>query len=1079
VAVITDYLAAHVAQRPDQMLYTFLDGAGRTLESYSYKEFDLRTTVLAAGLRDDGRIGDGDHVLLIYPPGLEFITAFVACVKLGAVPVPVAPPDSSGLVGGLEKLACITDNARARIALTNGAFHDQLLRLAGRSPGGQSWLQREPLSSVGWIATDQVQGAATRLAAPPSPLLFLQYTSGSTQQPRGVMVSHDNVIHNAWATLKHRPIGVTWLPHYHDMGLVGSYLFVMITGGSTYAFSGAHFLRRPLLWLRTITKYRATITSAPNFGYEYCLRGDKIPEDALASLDLSSMVCMMNASEPVRASTYDRFQARFGRCGLSPKAHVVFYGLAENTLSVTGNGRVSLTVNAALLERNHLKIEPARPDGFNQSRLMSCGRPLDDIDVRIVPPGTRTTAADEVIGEVWVGGASKAGGYLNNPALSDAHFGATLDDDASRATYLRTGDAGFLHDGELFICGRLKDMIIVGGRNFYPADIEAVVEEASAKVRPACVAAFAMDLGAAGEGIAVIAEARRGNDLPDLDALCRAIRTRCQVDVDLLAIVPHGAIAKTSSGKIARQLCRRQWDAGAIQAIAVRRRTAEPRAADQVLEELLARFDVEGYDERTLADLGVDSLTLVELSLHLEELCESRGLASRTRATDLWSDLRILQAATIGELRALVTVSAETGELRELAPELLDARLEVIERDEIARMRDDARLPADVAPRPAPAVDPAGTVLLTGGTGFLGSFVLESLLRLTNCGIVALARAGDADHLRRRLESALERTALLGPSLRAAFDARVRIVAGDLAQPRLGLDVDAWDRLATEVSAIYHSGAEVDYVKPYEQLRSVNVSGTVEIIRLACSGRAKALHYVSTTFMFGFVGRHVCRESDANDEMAGLNFGYAQSKWVAERLVLEAASRGLTVHIYRPSLITASREGRYVRRDLMARILSYMIRHGVSLNSTNQLSFVPVDVCANNIVALSLLEEPAPRVVHITADRYYTMQEVCTQISVRSGYAFRWMPLGDLMDYVNAHCPTSDPMFPLLAFFNENWRRIDSMCEKRYDNVEYRRARARTPRAAAEPPLDHVVGQIVAFLQREQLVPAPPSIAAV
>lgn len=1075
---IHDDLARHAAGRPDQVLYTFLDVAGRITESYTYRQFDDRTTALASGLADTGCIHRGDHVLLAYPPGLDFITAFFACMKLAAVPVPVAPPEASGFIGALEKLAYIADDASARVALTTDAFHQQTRRLAARSAEGSRWLEREPLSSLAWLATDRVDGGASRLDVSPNPLLFLQYTSGSTQQPRGVMVSHENVVHNARASLLHRPTGVSWLPHYHDMGIIGYYLFIMITGGSMYGFSSAHFLRRPVLWFETITKYRATITSAPNFAFEYCLRNDKIPEEALASFDLRSMVCMMNASEPVRASTYDRFQARFSGCGLAPSAHVVFYGLAENTLSVTGNGRVSLTLNTSLLERSHVKIEAPRTDGYNQSRIMSCGSPLSGIDLRIVLPDSRACAPDDVMGEIWIGGKSKAVGYLNKPALSDSCFGATLDSDTGGTTYLRTGDIGFLHDGELFICGRARDMMIVGGRNYYPADIEAVVEEASPKIRAACVAAFAIDKGNDGEGIVVVAEAKRANDLPDLDALCREVLKRCQVEVDLLAIVPHGTIAKTSSGKIARSLCRRRWEAGEIVPIVSRRRAAAPHAADQLLEHLLMRFDVDGYADRTLADLGVDSLTLVEVSLHLEQLFASRGFAPAAGAADPWSDLRLLQAITVGELRAFLTAFVETGEIPDLAPGVIDARLEAIEREEIARMRHDARLPDDLVPR-ASTVAVRGTVLLTGATGFLGSFILEALLRLTDYRIVALVRAADDDHAQQRLEAALDRTALLDASLRDAVDARVRTVVGDLSHPRLGLTEACWNALSHEVSAIYHCGAEVDYVKPYEQLRGPNVSSTLEIIRLACAAQPKALHYVSTTFMFGFTERTVCRESDANAEMAGLNFGYAQSKWVAEQLVLEVAARGLSARVYRPSLVTASGHGRYVRRDLMTRILSYMIRHSLSLTSANQLSFIPVDVCANNVVALSLVDEPAPRVVHVTADSYYTMQEICSLINLRFAYAFQWVPLGTFMDYMNAHCPVSDPMFPLLAFFNENWRRIETMRDKRYDNSEYRAARARSPVAIAEPPLADVVASIVAFLQHEQLVPAQTDTAAV
>ena len=613
--------------------------------------------------------------------------------------------------------------------------------------------------------------------------------------------------------------------------------------------------------------------------------------------------------------------------------------------------------------------------------------------------------------------------------------------------------------------------MIVGGRNYYPADIEAVVEAASPKVRQGCVAAFAIDKGLDGEGIVVLAEAKRSNDVPDLDALSHEIRKRCQLDADLLAVVPHGTINKTSSGKIARQLCRKSWESGEVRPIAQRARTA-PSDTDELLEELLNRFDVAGFEDRTLADLGIDSLTLVELSLQLEGLLGEHGSDGAGHAAEVWSDLRILQAVTVGELRALIDDFAATGEIPDDLPATFETRLGAIERDETALMRKDARLPDDIAPRAA-TVPSGATVLLTGATGFLGSFLLEALLRLTDYQVVVLVRAGNAEHARMRTESALERTALMDAALREGFAQRVRTLPGDLTEPRLGLTPEGWAALSEELSAIYHCGAEVDYVKPYEQLRGPNVSSTVDIVRLAAAGRPKALHYVSTTFMFGFVAREVCLESDANDEMAGLNFGYAQSKWVAEQLVLGAAARGLTTQVYRPSLVTASRHGKYVGGDLMSRILSYMIRHGLTVDSANQLSFVPVDICANNIVALSLLDGAAPPVVNITADSYYTFQDVCASIGRRSGCAFEQVSLERFMEYMNANCSTDDPMFPLLAFFNNNWRRIDRMRDKRYDNTCYREARARSPLVMPESSFDDTVGQIVAFLQRENFVPAP------
>ena len=322
-------LGRFASTQPAAVLYTFLDGRGRIAESYTYRSFHERTNFVAAALLDGGRVSPGDRVLLVYTPGLEFIVAFFACVKLGAIPVPVPPPDASGLAGGLERLALVTTDCGAAVALTSDSYLAQLHSFAGRSREAATWLEGVPLSALEWMSTTPLAGALEHFEIRTNPLFFLQYTSGSTQSPRGVMVTHDNVRHNCQATLTHRPVAVSWLPHYHDMGLIGYHMFTLLMGGAMYGFAGAHFLKRPLLWFETISTYRGTITSAPNFAFEYCLREEKVSTSRLDGIDLSSMLVMMNASEPVRATTYRCFLERFAPYGLAPTSSVVFYGLAR------------------------------------------------------------------------------------------------------------------------------------------------------------------------------------------------------------------------------------------------------------------------------------------------------------------------------------------------------------------------------------------------------------------------------------------------------------------------------------------------------------------------------------------------------------------------------------------------------------------------------------------------------------------------------------------------------------------------------------------------------------------------------
>lgn len=1067
---IISHLEAAVEAHPDNILFSFLNASGEIVDAYTYRLFHERTNYVSASLRDAGAIRYGQPVLLVYPPGLDFIVAFFACVKSGAIPVPVPPPDSSGFVGGLEKLAGFVADCGAATALTTRHHLEHMRDVAGRSAESTQAFFEGPLGRLAWVATDGLQGALADYPSRVSSLLLLQYTSGATQSPRGVMVSHGNVIHNCFATVDHRPVGVSWLPHYHDMGLIGCHLYILLRRGCLYGFSGANFLKRPLLWLETISRFRGTISGAPNFAFEYCLRDDRVPPRKLESLDLRSMRCLMNASEPVRASTYERFLAKFERCGLSPQASVVFYGLAENTLSVSGDGRVRVTVNTHLLEQNRLRLEAARTDAYDQTRLVSCGRPRPGVEVRIVDGATRTALGEDRIGEVWVAGEGKARGYWNKPALTRELLEATIEDETDGARYLRTGDRGFLHEGELFICGRLKDMIIIGGRNYYPNDIEAVVEHASPKVRPGCVAAFAIHRED-GEALAVLAEATRANDPPDLEQIVAAVRKRCQIEIDVLALVPHGSMVKTSSAKIARQEIRRRWQQGLTHPVTQRNRTATETTADSI-DELLRRLAATEQDEVTLAELGLDSMTLVELSLYLERLAETLGPEARELHDTLF-DLRLLQAVTVGELRAFLSRPASPSEAPAIDPRTYIERLRSIESEELALMQRDARLPLEIAPNGFHGA-PGNKVLLTGATGFLGSFVLESLLRKTDLEVVTLVRAEDAAHARRRTESALERTGLWDDRLQQAFASRVTALQGDIAQPMFGQSARRWDALCREVSGIYYCGAEVDYVKPYRALFGPNVSSTIEVLRLATTACRKALHYASTTFVFGFGGQAVCREDDWNAEMAGLNFGYTQTKWVAEQLVHEAVQRGVAARVYRPAFITASGLGRYVRRDLTVRVLAYMIQHRIAVDSANQISFLPVDVCASNIVALSLLDDPQARSFHLTADDYYTLQTVCGLITRHHGYSFDYMSIERMVAHVNEHCTKEDPLFPLVAFFNHNFRRIDEMRDKRYLNDIYRRSRALSALSMDEPPLAETVSSIVTFLQREHLVPSAP-----
>ena len=1010
---LISYLNHWANVQPEQPYATFLDLHGNETQTYTYNAFNERTAYVAEYLSHEVGLKRGDRALLVYPPGLEIIVAFFACARIGVIPVPVYPPAQTTHDRRSAKLALIIDDCQPAIALTTSHSLD--------------------LFGLRCVATDHINGKPHETSNDDTDsILFLQYTSGSTSDPKGVIVSHENVIHNCFAIADHKPVSVSWLPQYHDMGLIGYYLFTCISGGTTYGFSPVDFLRRPLLWLQTLTRARATCTSAPNFGFEYCLREDKVPSAQLAGLDLSSLRVVMNASEPARPETQRRFLQRFGPYGLSSEAHVVAYGLAENTLAVSHHGRRSTKLDGR--------------------ELMSCGKPLEGIHARIVDTESGEALPDREIGEVWVAGTSTCPGYWNRPQLTAQTFANTITNDAAdRNRYLRTGDLGFFDDGELFICGRLKDLIIVRGINYYPQDIESAVESASARIRTGGVAAFQAD-----EGVVVIAEVKHAKDLPQPAEIIQGISARCQLAPDTIVFVPARSIAKTTSGKIARDLTRRQWLAGKLRVITTHTCvTDEPR-----LRNFLERYHLKGDEDHTLGELGIDSLGMVSLLDNIETLLTDHGLI------DLLSDIdvRLLQRLRVSELLSLLD-SLDKKSINALRSMLDKFQLQ---HDEMLReqMRSDARL--ELARIDVSTSEAITNVLLTGPTGFFGPFLLQSLLTQTSYTYHVLTRAVDAEQGLTRIHECLRRARLLTPELEDNLKTRVRVVCGDIARHNLGLKPDQWQSLSRNVQAVIHNAARVNYVLSYDALRPTNVAGTRELLRFALTATPKEFHFISSTVMFGWSVKAELFETDNNEEMMNLDFGYAQTKWVAEQLVFAAERQGLDVRVYRPSFITASTQSVASRDDIVIRLLAFMINEGIAVNAQNQISFLPAEVVANNIAAIFKRRATPVRTFHVTADDYYNLADITRLISYEYGYEFVYYDIPDFVTELKRRCTADNLLYPLLDFFNRSQTKIAAMQRKRYNNDNYRAARK--DNGDPEPSLKETVAYVMSYMLRTGLI---------
>jgi thioester reductase-like protein len=1069
---LIDYLQMWAARRPHKTLFRFVDVEGQELEHYTYQSFAERTRELAAYLFAEAGLRPGDRALLVYPPGLEMVAAFYACTRIGVIAVPVSPPSPMAFEAGLAKLSFIARDCQAKAVLSTKQFeYDYRLLLRHRS-GALPGPDAERLPGLPWFATDGTQDfGGAPVADTPGPVLFLQYTSGSTSDPKGVIVSHANVIANRSAFAGDEVL-VTWLPQHHDMGLISAYLFVMLNGGSTHAMSPVDFLERPSAWLRLISQTSATHTPAPNFALEYCLREDKLPTSELAGIDLSCLESMLIGAEPLRANTFTRFRQRFAPCGLRPDALTGAYGMAESTLIVSIRGRQILALNKRGLEQNLARVEKALPENKNQTPVVSCGKPLDETVVRIVDPETGQASGDGRVGEIWLDGPSNGGGYWNRPELTAETFGARIPGDEEH-TYLRTGDLGFLYEGELFVCGRSKDLIIVRGVNCYPSDIEAIVERSAQEVRNGCVAALSVERDDQ-EALVVVAEVRDQRALPDAKALARAIRRHGHIDPHAIVFVPARSIPKTTSGKIRRAETRKLWLDHKLPALATWVNQTAHQTHDgtdasagplERFRSLIESYDLNGQEDCSFADLGIDSLALAELRADLQALLEEHGAGELAEEVNT----RLIQRLTIAEFFGLVRQFGDgSGQPLQALRQALDQISAEYEAYETTQMRADARLPLPALP-PARSGVP-NDILLTGATGFLGPFLLSSLLRQTSYTVHALVRATDAEHGLDRLIASLRRAYLWSPALEAEVRARVRVICGDLAEPRLGIGDAAFQHLAESIDAIVHNGALVNYVRTYDALRPANVAGTRELLRLAMTTHRKTFYLVSSTFIYGWSTEPVVGEWDANAKMSGLDFGYSQTKWVAEQLALSAQRQGLDVRVYRPSLISPTRAGFGSEDDILVRLTAFMIEHGLAVNALNQVSLLPADLIAEHIVALMSLPAEAGIVFNMTADHYYNLTDVTRVLSERYGYRFDYHDIPSFAEQLNRQCGPRDQLYPLVDFLTRSADKIAAMRDKRYDNIQYRHARALAKVRLREPALTETVENLVRFLRRQRLI---------
>lgn len=672
-----DQLQSVVTKQPEKIAVTFLQDGETESSCLSYQQLQKQAQAIATVLQSYH--ATGERALLLYQPGIEFVTAFLGCLYAGVIAVPAYPPRANR---SIERLLSVVNDAEAKFALTTTDLVEKTAEKFAEAGN----------NSIRFIATDTIGLNFAhdwhRPEINAETLAFLQYTSGSTGKPKGVMVCHRNLLANSasinrcFAITPEQRI-ISWLPPYHDMGLIGSIIQPIYIGASLYMMPPVSFLQRPHRWLETISRYQGTVSGGPNFAYDLCV--SQVSEAQKANLDLSSWELAFSGAEPIRANTIKQFSEYFASCGFRQEVFYPCYGMAESTLIISGGKKETTPIlrdfNAAKLADNLAVAD----DSVERVTLVSSGNNITGQELAIVNPDQLQECAEGEIGEIWAASDSVAQGYWRKAELTQFAFAATLPNYPG-VKFLRTGDLGFIKEGELFVTGRLKDLIIIRGRNYYPQDIELTVEQAHEAIRPGCGAAFAVEVE--GEEKLVITYEVQRTYVRKLDvaAVTKAIRTAILQNHELnpyaIVLLKTASVPKTSSGKIQRHGCKAGFLAGTLDVVGefinqsstsetYQQTPAQPNTSHGqtakiekwLINNIAQRLGVSAREIKAtepFASMGLDSVQAVRLSAELEDYLGIK-----------LSPTVIYDYPNIASLAAYLTNSSPDNQLSNINPQLL------------------------------------------------------------------------------------------------------------------------------------------------------------------------------------------------------------------------------------------------------------------------------------------------------------------------------------------------------------------------------------------------------------------------
>jgi thioester reductase-like protein len=1007
-------LQSHLNHMPNKQAFVFLDDVTTIGSAMTFAELDEAAKKTAVLLQKTAQ--PGDTVIIMMPPGLEYITALYGCFYAGLIAVPVNPPQPNNLTQELLTLKNIIQSAQAKTILTVDAIHS-LFKSANDNALAQLTIydtkQSLTYMSNAWRCPEF---SAEQIA-------IILYTSGSTGNPKGVMISHGNLIHNIRCFAQHcqktaEDSVCTWLPINTIAGIY-TRLFGSIIGGTTFIFSPLKFLENPVFWLQAIAHHQTTISAAPNFAYDYCVQAAQ--EEQLAGLNLSQWTMAISGGEMVRQETMERFTNKFAPYGFKRAAFFPYYGLTESlciAVPAVGDPAIQKISRHGL---NQHKINSPILSDEDAAYFVANGQCFYDTDVKIVNPITKNKCASDEIGEIWVASISNAKGYWHNSTLTQDIFQAYTAD-TNEGPYLRTGDLGFIKDQQIYVTGRYKELIIIRGKNYYPEEIENCVLQHCRHYQVTACAGFAIEQHAQEKLVLVLEVKQPLAKSTEEELITTVIKTVNQfigINVDDLVILDNQKIPRTATQKVKRLLCQQYYHEGrwpsvnkqlanidmlnvAPATIVLEQLLKLPLPTQQqtvltflqtLFTQILRKPIADSLLTKPIAEFGIDSIQSVRLITELKnKLKVSLSHAifyDDTTLTKLSNKLlQQINGITSNDLTK-INYEHEIKELEQLIP---------------------THLPI--------LTNHCKALLLTGATGFLGSYLLHDLLQSTDCQIYCLVRAETIAQAEQRLLAILSK----GSGWQPAFAQRIQPILGSLTEKNFGLTDEQFQHLTTSIHAIIHNGADVNFVAPYTTLKSTNVDSLLTIVKLACTAQLKPIHFVSTLAVFNSPERYrfaTIQEQDHISEPHSLYSGYAQTKWVAEHILQKAKSKGVPVSIYRPGLITGDSNNGYCNTDdLLCRFIKGCLQLSEFPDLNIEIDMVPVDYVSQAIAHLVKTKLTTNNIYHLTNPRPILLKTLINWLS-NYGFAANAISFSAWQNKINQNLSSTNALYPISTFLSE------------------------------------------------------------